>query len=201
MFKDGSWWVCSFFIGLFGYMLGTVGEDIALSHIASFAGIVAGCATAFAAFFAYKSFNSWEERTKKQHFLQNKTAAIKELSLYYETCISDLTVYLSELYYFEKHRRDNPIYDDESYKRKDETKRKLEKVHENWSRYKSSLIFTQSFYKEIIMERYQPQDIIEHQIKASKLASDGHNTQWDVFLREYADKGTKKILALYENQN
>ena len=201
MFRDASWWECSFFIGVFCYMLGTVSNLSALTVISNIATGIAGLATAFAAFYAYKSFQSWEERTKKQHRLEHKTASIKELSLCYEMCISDLTVYLGELYYFEKYRRTHSIHDDEYNKRKDETKRKLEKVQENWARYKSSLIFTQSFYKEIIMERYQPQDIIEHQTKVSKLASDGHHSQWDVVLREYADKGTKEILALYENQS
>jgi hypothetical protein len=201
MFRDASWWVCSFFIGVFCYMFGTVSNLSALTVISNIATGIAGLATAFAAFYAYKSFQSWEERTKKQHRLEHKTASIKELSLCYEMCISDLTVYLGELYYFEKDRRTNSIHDNEYNREKDETKRKLEKVHENWARYKSALLFTQSFYKEMIMEQYQQQDLIKHQDTVSQLASDGHLLEATKTLREYANQGTKKILALYENQD
>ncbi|WCN13144.1 hypothetical protein GV054_09060 [Marinomonas mediterranea] len=199
MFKDGSWWVCSFFIGLFCYMLGAVGGDIALSHIASFAGIVAGCATAFAAFFAYKSFSTWEERTKKQHFLENKTAAIKELSLCYEMHISELSVCLDELYHFQKHKSNNRVHDDEYIKREDDTKRKRQKVNESWARYKSSFIFTQSFYTETILNGYQPNDLITLQKSVCEIAKDGGS--WDGELRIFENEGTKKILALYDNQD
>lgn len=201
MFKDASWWVCSFFIGVFCYMLGTVSNLSALTVISNIATGIAGLATALAAFYAYKSFQSWEERTKKQHRLEHKTASIKELSLCYEMCISDLTVYLGELYYFEKYRREHKIHDEEYPKRKDDTKRKLEKVHENWARYKCALLFTQSFYKETIMEKYQHQGIIKHQDKVSKLASEGYLQEATEALREYANQGTKKIIALYENKN
>jgi hypothetical protein len=201
MFKDASWWVCSFFIGLFGYMFGTISNLSALTVISNIATIIAASATTVAAYYAFRSFQSWEERTKKQHRLEHKTASIKELSLCYEMCISDLTVYLGELYYFKKLQRMYQKQDDEHDKRQDDTKRKLEKVHENWARYKCALLFTQSFYKETIMEQYQHQDIIKHQDKVSELASEGNLQEATEALREYANQGTKKIIALYENKN
>lgn len=97
MFKDASWWVCSFFIGLFGYMFGTISNLSALTVISNIATIIAASATTVAAYYAFRSFQSWEERTKKQHRLEHKTASIKELSLCYEMYMSDLSIYLSKI--------------------------------------------------------------------------------------------------------
>lgn len=96
MFRDGSWWLCSFFIGLFSYMLGATDSEVTLDDIASFAGVIAGCATAFAAFFAYKSFQSWEERVKNLHKLEQSSESLKALSHAHESVMQELHKYCRE---------------------------------------------------------------------------------------------------------
>lgn len=91
MFRDASWWVCSFFIGVFCYMLGTLADfptwsatDTKLSVFSNMATGIAGIATLVAAIYAYKSFNSWEDRTKQQHKLERSSEGLKELSRAFE---------------------------------------------------------------------------------------------------------------------
>lgn len=96
-FKDGSWWVCCTFIIIISYTLGTLtgfpiwsATDSKLSVFSNFATSLAGIATLAAAFYAYKSFNSWEERVKKQHRLEQSAIALKELSQSYNIMMIDL---------------------------------------------------------------------------------------------------------------
>ncbi|WP_421854695.1 hypothetical protein [Marinomonas sp.] len=143
--------------------------------------------------------NHGKKGQKKQHRLEHKTASIKELSLCYEMCISDLTVYLMELQARNKRIRQTTITDDKFDKETETVKRKLEKVHENWARYKSSLDFTQSFYKDKILQQHQPQSIVTLQSELCDLASNGD--PWSDKLGSYAKQGADSILALYENKN
>lgn len=97
MFRNASWWVCSFFIGVFCYMFGTLTglptwsvTDTKLSVFSDMASGIAGVATLFAAIYAYKSFNSWEDRTKQQHKLERSSESLKELSRTYEQVMLEL---------------------------------------------------------------------------------------------------------------
>jgi hypothetical protein len=112
-YKDVEWWVCCAFIIIISYTLGTLtglptwsATDTKLSIFSSMATSIAGIATAFAAFYAYRSFQSWEERVKKQHFLENKTAAIKEVSLCFEMCMADIGLYLVKIQRLEVHLKE-----------------------------------------------------------------------------------------------
>lgn len=99
MFKDASWWVVSFFVGVFGYMLGTLADfptwsatETKLSVFSNIATSIAGIATLAAAFYAYKSFSSWESRLKKQHRFEQKSTILKELSSSFESLMHQLEV-------------------------------------------------------------------------------------------------------------
>jgi len=99
MFRDGSWWVCSFFIGVFCYMFGTLSSfpiwsetDTKLSVFANLTTSIASIATLAAAFYAYKSFSSWESRLKKQHRFEQKSTILKELSSSFELVMHQLQV-------------------------------------------------------------------------------------------------------------
>ncbi|WP_339718665.1 hypothetical protein [Marinomonas primoryensis] len=113
-FKDVEWWVCCAFIIIISYALGTLTGiptwsegDTKLSVFSNMATGIAGIATAFAAFYAYRSFNSWPERQKQQyiledqrqreqHRLEQSTETLKELSRYYELVMLNLTPYCNE---------------------------------------------------------------------------------------------------------
>ncbi|PJE54463.1 hypothetical protein [Marinomonas sp. BSi20584] len=96
-FKDGSWWVCCTFIIIISYTFGTLtgfpiwsATDSKLSVFLNFTTSLAAIATLAAAFYAYKSFNSWEERIKKQHRLEQSAIALKELSQSYNAMMIDV---------------------------------------------------------------------------------------------------------------
>lgn len=96
-FKDVESWVCCTFIVMISYTLGTLtgiptwsATDTKLSVFSNIATAIAGIATSFAAFYAYKSFQSWKDRTKEEHRIAQKITSFKELtrahqSLYLDT--------------------------------------------------------------------------------------------------------------------
>tara|TARA_R110001583_G_scaffold146766_1_gene298787 strand:- start:1813 stop:2358 length:546 start_codon:yes stop_codon:yes gene_type:complete len=180
-------------------MLGTVSNLSALEVISNIATIIAASATTVAAYYAFQSFQSWEERVKKQHFLENKAAAIKELSLCYEMCMSDLTIYLSMVEGFEVHLRViNGIHNEITRAKQSDKTTKQEKVFENQHKYKSTFFFAQSFYKTPIIPAYSPDIMEKHFNTLSKLAKT--NSNWSELQIDYVVRGTNEILGLYENQ-
>jgi hypothetical protein len=205
-YKDVEWWVCCAFIIIISYTLGTLTgipawseTDTKLSVFSSIATGIAGLATAFAAFYAYKSFQSWEERTKKQHFLENKAAAIKELSLCFQKCMADMGLYLAKTQRLEVHLKEvKGIHDTVTKEKKKEVDLSYEKIFEDIYKYKSTFSFLESFYEESIIPEYNKYGFGTHFKAVSKLAKDGDD--WVNTQNEYLVKGEMEILSLYENK-
>ncbi len=188
MFRDASWWVCSFFIGVFCYMLGTVSNLSDLTVISNIATIIAASATTVAAFYAFQSFQLWEERVKKQHRLEKKTQAIKDLSFAFEVYMAQLIVYLI----VHQHR-----FNTEGLEKEGLEYQELTKANEYLAKFESSLQFAQSFYKEKLLGEYEVISIDKYRKAMEESNTDKTLTE----IAEYKKKGRKKIGVLYENIN
>ncbi|WP_067214874.1 hypothetical protein [Marinomonas gallaica] len=106
--KDYEWWACCTMLGAIFYTLGTlVGYPIwssdtdAMSIMANLATLLAGIGAAIAAFYAYRSFESWPSRQQQQHTnevirqkelhrLERSSESLKELSRAYEQTMLEL---------------------------------------------------------------------------------------------------------------
>jgi hypothetical protein len=187
-------------------------EDTKLSVMSDVATTIAGIATFFAAIYAYKSFDSWEDRTKKQHILEQKLEALKDLSFNYHKVMGNMEhllvmrqaeIDVTQDIHIRKNKGVTEAILIDSRKKLDGIKVEIGNALREFtisvSTYSNSYSFFSALHDIKKIEMYSDLKIKEFYIKTEKLLHPlGKGETIITSLSEYSAEGSHAVSTLYK---
>lgn len=218
--KDYEWWVCCTMLGAILYTLGTLADypvwssdTNAMSVMANLATLLAGIGAAIAAFYAYRSFESWPTRQQQQHTdevirqkelhrLERSSESLKELSRAYEHTMLELFRYCKQTINTkaadEFARVNGGKFLDDYLEHFDSLLQVQDRFMDNLSSFKSAYSSHKCILGKEIIEVYSDKNILDFY---EELTKDKRQLQSDDIQRitTFHQEGTAKIEKLFSN--